>query len=117
VVKVPVPIQSRTHNFKIIDYIQRVAHHILSFPSRASIVYIWFLKQETNESAVTRRDYIAHFHLLRQGFQVEPYLLGLTVQVYIGIDLLLTFDVLLLNRLVVVLIDHLARPRVNFDSF
>ena len=117
-VKVPVAIKPWTHNFKIVDHIQWIAtRHILP-SSRACIVRSWFLlQQEAIESTVTRRDHIADFHLLGQGFQAEPDLFGLAVQVYIRIDLLFTLDVLLLDRLLVVLIYHLARPRVNLDSF
>ena len=66
------------------------------------------MKKEAIESAVTGRNYIADLHLLAQRSQLEPHLLSMTVEVHIRVNLLIEFEILLLDRLLVVLINDLT---------
>ena len=120
VVVVPVPVQSRAHNLQVVHDVQRVRGLRLSLwlprGSVRRLLIVGLLNQKAIEPAVSSGDHVAYFHLFGQWSQVEPDLLLLAVHVDVRVDFLLRLDVLLLDRLLVVLIDDLSGSTVDIDA-
>ena len=65
-IKVPVAIKSGTHDLQVIHNVQWVRRR-LRLTRLLILVFVWFLEQETIESAVTSWDHIADLHFFAEG--------------------------------------------------